>query len=140
VQATWRAQGVYQPIFDLVNTYSNLTVSGGPTWISKVTVSLDITHTWDADLDIYLVAPDGAEVELSTDNGGLGDNYTNTTFDDAAATPVTAGVPPFTGTFSPEGLLSALSGKNANGTWRLRVYDDGGSSTGSITEWSLTIE
>ena len=77
------------------------------------------------------------DVELSTDNGGTGENFTNTRFDDEAATPITSGSAPFTGSFQPEGSLATLDGKAANGTWTLRIYDDAGSDTGTLNAWSL---
>ena len=62
-------------------------------------VALDITHTWDSDLDISLIAPDGITIiDLSSDNGGSGDNYTATIFREDAVTPITSGSAPFTGT------------------------------------------
>ena len=99
-----------------------------------------ITHTFDGDLDIFLISPFGTQVELSTDNGGGGDNFTNTVFDDAAATSITAGAAPFTGSFRPEGLLSAFNGQDAFGTWTLRVTDDEGADIGLINSWGLDIE
>lgn len=115
-----------------------ITVSDNGT-ITDVNATINITHTWDADLDIYLVHPDGTVVELSTDNGGSGDNYTNTTFDDSASTPVTGGTAPFTGTFRPEGSLSVLNGKNMAGVWYLRVKDDASGDTGSVQNYSLEL-
>ena len=44
---------------------------------------MQIDHPFDADLDLYLVSPAGTVVELSTDNGGSGDDYW-TTFIDAS--------------------------------------------------------
>jgi len=126
---------------------STITVSGGATSISKVTVTLNITHTWTGDLHIYLQAPgaaDGIEnwIELSTENGSFGENFTNTVFDDDAATDITAitsGDAPFTGSYSPEGSLTTLDGSDANGNWILHVFDDSGSDTGSLDNWTLTI-
>jgi hypothetical protein len=86
------------------------------------------------------MAPDGTQVTLSTYNGGSSNNYTNTVFDDAAATSITSGIAPFTGTYRPEGVLSALNGKNANGTWQLRVTDSASGDSGSLTSWSITIQ
>jgi subtilisin-like proprotein convertase family protein len=140
VQATWTSTAVPRAIPDAGSTSSTLTVSGGPSALSKVTVKLSITHTFDADLDIFLFAPDGTSVELSTDNGSSNDNYTNTVFDDAASTSITAGAAPFSSTYRPEGLLSALNGKNANGTWTLRVSDDAGVDVGTLTAWSITLQ
>ena len=47
-------------------------------------VQVSITHTYVSDLDIFLIGPDGTRVELSTGNGGSGDNYSGTIFDDEA--------------------------------------------------------
>ncbi len=52
--------------------------------IKHIAVNLNVDHTWDADLDISLIDPQGTTIDLSSDNGGPGDNYTNTTFDDGA--------------------------------------------------------
>ncbi|WP_299335587.1 T9SS type A sorting domain-containing protein [uncultured Psychroserpens sp.] len=102
-------------------------------------VSLDITHTWASDLDITLVAPDGTEVELSTDNGSSDDNYTGTVFADGGADgPITGGVAPFTGTYSPEGSLLDFDGVAADGVWILRVCDDASGDTGTLDAWALT--
>jgi subtilisin-like proprotein convertase family protein len=122
------------------NANSTLTVGGGPAIITKVTVRLNITHTWDEDLDVFLVGPSGTRVELFTDVGGSGDNFTNTVLDDAAATSITAGTAPFAGTYRPEGSLAAFAGTNANGTWRLEITDDVASvDGGTLNSWSLTI-
>jgi subtilisin-like proprotein convertase family protein len=135
------------PIFDNNTTESQLLVSGITGAIGKVTVSFHITHTFDADLDIFLVGPDNTAVELTSDNGGGGDNFgtscgARTTFDDAAGTSITAGTAPFVGTFRPEGSLSAFSGKSgtaANGVWKLRIVDDAGADVGTLQCWTLTI-
>ncbi len=107
--------------------------------LNDVNVQLSINHTWDSDLDIYLVSPAGITVELSTDNGGSGDNYINTIFDDEAATAITAGTAPFTGSYRPEGLLSTFDGQHSVGTWKLFVKDDEAAIVGTITAWSLTL-
>jgi hypothetical protein len=70
-------------------------------------VTINLTHSWDSDLDISLVAPSGASIDLSSDNGSLGDNYTNTIFMDGAPS-ITGGTAPFTGTYSPEQPLSTF--------------------------------
>ncbi|HYF63233.1 MAG TPA: proprotein convertase P-domain-containing protein, partial [Herpetosiphonaceae bacterium] len=92
--------------------------------IADVNVTVTITHPFDADIQAHITSPSGQEVELTSDNGGSGANYTNTVFDDNAATPVTAGAAPFTGSFRPEGSLADLNGTWANGVWTLHVYDD----------------
>lgn len=107
-------------------------------------VCIRINHTWDSDLDIYLIAPDGTTVELSTDNGGSGNNYgaggTRTCFSMSAGTNITAGGAPFTaGPYIPEGDLSLVNnGQNGNGTWRLCITDDAGGDVGTLLSWQLT--
>ncbi|MBD3638289.1 MAG: proprotein convertase P-domain-containing protein, partial [Crocinitomicaceae bacterium] len=101
-------------------------------------VCIWITHPWDADLDIFLQAPDGTMVELSTDNGGSGDNYNGTCFSMSAGTSITAGVAPFAGSYIPEGNLSSVNnGQNANGTWSLCVADDVGVDAGFLNSWQI---
>ena len=83
--------------------------------------------------------PNGVEIELASDVGGSGDNFTGTTFDDQSATSITAGTAPFTGSFRPEGLLSTFNGINALGSWELRVFDDAGADIGNLDSWSLEL-
>jgi len=106
--------------------------------ISDVNVTIDITQPWVGDLYICIRGPDGTLVELSTFNGGSGDNYTNTTFDDEASISIVDGSPPFTGSFRPEGSLSDFDGKTTNGTWTLYV-DNWLHCEGTLNSWSLTI-
>ena len=124
-------------------------VSGITTPLKKVAVSLHITHTADSDLDISLIGPDGTTVNLSSDNGGTSDDYGTdcidafrTTFDSTAATAITAGTPPYVGTFRPEASLTVFnekSGTNVNGTWTLRIADDAAGAVGSIRCCSLLL-
>ncbi len=113
----------------------------GPTITSTIVdlnVTINIIHPRVEDLDLFLVAPDGTEIELSTDNGNGGANYTNTIFDDAAGISITAGVAPFTGTFRPEEVLAQLNDGPLAGTWTLRVTDDSGNEQqGTLGNWSL---
>jgi subtilisin-like proprotein convertase family protein len=107
--------------------------------ILDLDVKVNITHTNDADMDVFLIAPDGTRIELFTDVGGSGDNFTNTVLDDEAATSITAGSAPFTGTYKPEGNLTLLEGKSLAGTWKLEVTDDANSNTGKLLNWSITV-
>lgn len=116
---------------------SDLSISATGT-ISDLNVRVNITHGWNEDLDVFLIAPDGTRVELFTDVGGSSSNFTNTQFDQSAATPITAGSAPFTGVFRPEGNLSVLNGKSISGTWRLEVKDDARYINGTLIDWSIT--
>ncbi len=102
-------------------------------------VNLTIYHTWDADLSMYLISPANLQIELSSGNGGSGDNYVNTTFDDDALLPITAGSAPFTGSFRPEMPLSILGSIPIAGRWILKVSDDAAGDTGQLISWCLII-
>ncbi|MCC7420189.1 MAG: cadherin domain-containing protein [Planctomycetaceae bacterium] len=127
------------PLPDLTTTTSTLTVAGRSGAITDVNVTLNLNHTFDSDLEITLIAPDGTRITLSANEGGGGNNFTDTTFDDEAATPISSGVAPFSGSFRPEQLLSMLDGKNANGVWQLEIDDQVGGDAGTLNSWSLTI-
>jgi subtilisin-like proprotein convertase family protein len=119
-----------------VEAEAEVTLGGS---VIDIDVVVDIAHTWTADVDIYLISPAGTSVELTTDNGSSGDHYTDTVFDDEAADSITAGAPPYTGSFQPEGSLSVLDGEPIAGTWTLQVIDDSGGIDGTLESWSLLI-
>jgi subtilisin-like proprotein convertase family protein len=109
--------------------------------ILKAVALVRLNHTWDADLSISLISPAGTEVALSSGNGGNGDNYgsgtndcsgTPTSFNDVAATSITAGTVPFAGAFRPEEPLSAFAGENQEGGWILRIADTAASDIGTV--------
>ncbi|WP_255571282.1 proprotein convertase P-domain-containing protein, partial [Halomarinibacterium sedimenti] len=102
-------------------------------------VDLDLTHTFDADLDITLTSPNGLVLDLSSDNGGAGDNYTNTVFMDGFPS-ITTGTAPFTGTFQPEGgpMNAFFAGEPVNGNWTLNIFDDAGGDSGVLNNYCIT--
>ena len=133
-----------------VNPGTTITTAGGVTYntiinvpdtftITDIHVTIDVDHTYDADLDISLISPTSTSVNLSTGNGVAGDDYKITVFDDAAGTAITAGSPPYNGTFSPEGNLSDFNGENANGDWTLRITDTRAGDGGTINSITLNI-
>ena len=107
--------------------------------VQGVKVTVDITHTFDADLTLTLIPPAGAPITLSAQRGSSGDNFVATVFDDAAATSITAGTAPFTGAFRPETPLSAANGINAAGNWQLKVVDSASIDSGTIDHWTLSL-
>lgn len=122
------------------NSTLNSTINGFTSGtITDVNITLDITHTWDSDLTISLISPEGTIVVLSSNNGGSGNNYTNTVFDDAGVTNITSGSAPFTSTFRPEGNLSDFNSENPNGSWTLRVFDGAGGDTGTLNSFSIEV-
>lgn len=101
-------------------------------------VSINITHTWDSDLEIRLRAPDSTEVLLLSGVGGDGDDFTSTTFLNTASTPIAAGLPPFTGSFRPMGDLGSFNnGQAGTGTWQLRIRDSYPQDQGTVVSWGI---
>ena len=103
-------------------------------------VCINMTHPFVEELEIVLKAPDGTTIPLTIQNGGSGNNYTNTCFSATSANPIKFGSAPFTGTYEPEGYIGAVNnGQNANGTWRLCVQDRRtGANAGTLNSWSIT--
>ena len=117
---------------------SNLSVAGGGT-LSDIEVKIGpLTHTYVSDLQIDLTSPAGTTVRLVDQAGSSGDNFTNTVFSDDAATPITAGAAPFTGSFRPVQPLSAFDGEAATGVWKLTVRDVALTDTGTLSNWSVS--
>ena len=108
--------------------------------IDDLNVKVNISHNWDSELDVYLIAPDETRVELFTDVGGSRDDFIDTILDDEAPEPITKGSAPFTGSYRPEGSLDDLIGKNINGPWTLEVTDDSWFGSGTLNSWSLIID
>ncbi len=132
------------PILDNQTLDIPVTVSGLPSTIDTLnfgleTVCIDATHTWDADVTFWIVAPDGTTGQLVANAGGGGDNFTNTCFNQGAAQSINAGNPPFTGTFQPSGQMGLVNnGQNPNGVWKLRVSDNYGADEGQVLSFSIT--
>ncbi|MBD0421090.1 M4 family metallopeptidase [Streptomyces sp. TRM S81-3] len=93
---------------------SSLTISGrtgnAP---SNLQVGVDIVHTWRGDLKIDLVAPDGSVYALKASGYDPAPDVHETYTVNASSEP-------------------------ANGTWKLRVQDQGPQDTGYIDAWRLT--
>lgn len=101
-------------IADNATVNSPITVSGRSGNASASTpVAVNIVHTYKGDLKVDLVAPDGSVYVLHNRSGGSADNI-NTTY------------------------TVNLSGEALNGTWNLRVNDNGPGDTGYINSWSVT--
>ena len=106
--------------------------------VSAVTVHIRrLNHPTDSELDISLIN-DSQAVDLSTGNGGSGDNYVDTLFDQQANAPITTGAAPFTGSFTPEESLFAMRGSPVDSVWILAVINDGANS-GTLVSWGVKV-
>lgn len=121
-------------------TITTSTIFVGPNFdIQDVNVTIDLDHTWVADLTITLTSPDNTVVLLSDNNGGGGDNYTNTIFDDDASSSITSGTAPFTGLFQPQGNLSDFNGLLSSGVWTLSITDNANLDGGALNNWAIEL-
>ena len=127
-------------INDNATTTTSLSVAGIPAGVTLtgISVNFNITHTWVSDLSLSLIGPGGVSVDLSSGNGGSGNDYTNTTISSASSNPVAGGAAPFTGTYSPEGALSSLF-SDGNGNWTFSAADGFAGDQGTISSWSITL-
>jgi PKD repeat protein/subtilisin-like proprotein convertase family protein len=132
--------GVAASIQDFTTVDVPIVVAGVGS-ITDVNVKVRLTHTWDGDMAISLIHPDGTAVALASNQGGPGDDFgsgasncsgTFTVFDDSAGTAIGAGTAPFAGSYRPDGSLAALNGKSMTGTWYLRINDVGPQDTGIV--------
>jgi gliding motility-associated-like protein len=107
--------------------------------IQQITsVCMDIETDFCADLNIFLRAPGGQQLMLSTGNGGAGDNYKVTCFSPAASVPIVGQAAPFNGTFQPEGNWTVLNGTPVTGDWSLVVSDGfAPAQFGTVKWWSI---
>ncbi len=103
-------------------------------------VCINITHTWMADLDVRLTAPDGTTIMLAATLGGDQDGYLNTCFSMDTSVHIIDGGFPYTAKYRPFSPIGTVNnGSDGNGTWTLHVLDtyayaDGG----EVLDWSIT--
>ena len=104
--------------------------------------NLIISHPWPADLRINLTSPQGVTVPLTTNNGRGIDNYgdpsimdcsSTVTFTDDACLSILDAVPPYIGSFNPEGPLSTMhDGTSPDGQWSISICDRAGGDLGFL--------
>ena len=116
---------------------SPTSVAGVTGTISGVTVSCDILHTFTSDLVIALTSPDGRRVVLVNREGGSGNHFIGTVFDDRSTSSITRASPPFQGRFRPAEPLSTFDGADANGNWTLEIDDRAFQDGGFLIRWTL---
>lgn len=89
--------------------------------VGSVDVSVDISHSFIADLRVSLVSPAGTELFLHDQTGGSGDNIIKT----------------YTVATNPE--LGSLAGQTIKGTWRLNISDRAAADIGKLNSWRVVI-
>ncbi|MFD2178178.1 S41 family peptidase [Veronia pacifica] len=94
-----------------VTSTIDVTESGTP---GKVKVSVDISHTYIADLRVTLTSPAGTEFVIHNNDGGAGDDIVKTVEFDTGS-------------------------EDVAGVWSLKAVDRIGFDTGTINSWKLAL-
>lgn len=89
--------------------------------VARISVSVDIQHSYIGDLHIELVAPSGRRAVLHARLGGSMDDLA-TTYDS-----------------SSPGVLSSMVGQSMQGDWVLLVADRAGQDVGTLRSWRVEL-
>lgn len=115
---------------------------GQTTTITDLNLFVGLNHTFDSDLEIRLIAPNGDSVQVAADWGmrATDDNIITIFDDNADSSYVGSRYTALGPAIRPaNGLNAAFSGRNAQGWWLLSVYDDAGGDTGYVYGWGIQI-
>lgn len=126
-------------VLDLKTVTKTVVVSGAVLPIYGMTVTVNLPHRHIADLVVTLISPAGTQVILANRQGGNGQNLTNTTFSDFAASQLPNNLKKYNSSYIPFNLLSTLNGQSANGVWTLQVSDMAFGDIGSLKNFSVDI-
>ena len=111
--------------------------------ISKLTVAVDIGHTYVGDLSITLTHKDTGTVVTLFQPTGCSGKLMDIVLDDAAASGAavscTGSRPAFPRdqSFSPSQPLAAFNGEALRGDWQLNVGDHAAADVGILHEWCI---
>ncbi len=134
----------------------NVTCAPAGAVLSSVNVTLNITHTWDSDLTVFLKSPSGRIINLVNGRGGAGVNFTNTVISSSSTTSLATGTAPFTGIFAADASAAApaptgftqtdasfgafiFNSPVVNGNWQLGIRDNDLFLSGILQNWSLAL-
>lgn len=137
--STYNSANVPQTILTSANVTINSTLTvpaNENVTISDVNVTVDVTHTWVADLTLTLISPNNTQIQLVALQCSSNDDI-NATFDDQGTALSCGGTPTISGFVVPAQSLSALNGFDSEGLWTLRILDSAGGDGGSLNNWSI---
>jgi subtilisin-like proprotein convertase family protein len=105
--------------------------------IGDINVTVNLNHTWLADLTISLISPSGTEVVLMSGACDDADNI-NVIFDDSGiAFECADGSVAVSGTLRAQNFMSPFINENSAGDWTLRVVDGFDQDGGSLNSFSI---
>jgi subtilisin-like proprotein convertase family protein len=142
----------------ITRTFSEINVTGDGTIkdISKVTLEMNIEHSFQSDLSFVLIAPDNSYEAFVYRRGGSGDYLAtsklrfNSTFTDMLPDGnedfLSGNYREATGsrynnlTFPLDPIFQFIQNKSIKGIWKLQTVDYSSGDTGSIKSWKLIFE
>ncbi|MEZ0006091.1 subtilisin-like proprotein convertase family protein [Flavobacterium sp. 28YEA47A] len=128
---------------------------------SKVSIEVDISHTFGSDVVLELFTPSGDSVGLIKRIGAANNTVCGTDADFIAGNKLvfnsanttllaapfvsgnyapTSGMGTFPTTVMMTPLATFLTGKNIKGVWRMKMYDCGVDDTGKLNSWKLKFD
>lgn len=144
------------PNFSTAGVTNSMAVSGIPAGaiIKNITVTFNVTHPEVADLMMNIKAPNGNVLNLANrPNAGPGTNFTNTRVSATGSLTFASSSSPFNNIYAPmaalnvgaSGNLSNVTSFNSlmstmNGNWIISARDAAASNSGTLNNWTLTIE
>ncbi|WP_434051449.1 MAG: DUF5801 repeats-in-toxin domain-containing protein [Roseibium sp.] len=112
--------------------------------IQDINVSIEMQHGFIGDLEIYLIAPDGTQIQLMQVDGNRTGSVDGTvSFDDDASTSIDDAGSNIVGTWRPADdnfNLDFLEGRDQAGLWILEVSDRLEGDSGQLVSWTLEIQ
>ena len=112
------------------------------TQILDLDLTLDISHTFLGDLDIYLLSPAGTRVKVMQEDSSCGNqDDLEVIYDDEASAVLDCDNRLGFNRFLPfPGTLAAFDGENPAGTWLLVLIDDENGDKGTLDNWGLDFQ
>lgn len=107
--------------------------------ITSVTVTMDLSHTYIADLVLTLISPAGTRVKLLEAACTSRNDIAATFTDEGMTLSCNQSAPTVRGLVIPDDALAILNGENSLGTWTLEIADTANIDGGSLNSWSLNI-
>jgi len=112
-----------------------------------ITLTLTISHEYMGDLNVYLISPDSTESRVIHWIDGSDDGFIDTVLWDGAEVDLDDGSYPYTGLYLPEEPMAPVfnpgyqqfTGTSIQGTWTLKVVDDGYGDVGTLDDWEIDL-
>lgn len=86
--------------------------------VDKLSINVDVAHTYRGDLVVKLVSPSGKEAVLTNKAGGSADNFV----------------------LSAKDLSTTFAGESIKGDWKLVVQDTASLDTGTLKSWGMSVD